>query len=75
MRHSTVVPLAHDDVAQSMKAMVAVAVKSVRPKAMPLSVAVRPPQEGVLPNPFLKAKLTTGANSVCFKHTWDINNT
>ena len=47
-RHCTVVPLAHDDVAQSTDATVAVGVRSLEAKAMPLSVAVRPPETGAL---------------------------
>ena len=45
-RHSTVVPLVHDDVAQSMDARVAVGVRLVGAKTRPLSVAVRPPDKG-----------------------------
>ena len=44
MRHSTVVPLVHDDVAQSTEVTTAVGVRSVEAKAMPLSVAEAPPE-------------------------------
>ena len=60
VRHSTVVPLDHADVAQSTEAKVAVGVRSVEAKAMPLSVAVRPPEEGALFTP-TKAQLRAGA--------------
>ena len=50
-RHFTVVPLVQDDVAQSTEASVAEGVVSVEAKARPLSVAVRPPEEGALPDP------------------------
>ena len=60
IRHSTVVPLAHDDVAQSMDATAAVGVRSMEAKARPLSVAVRPPEEGALLTP-TPAQLSTGA--------------
>ncbi len=50
-RHLTVVPLVHDDVAQSTEASVAVGVALMEAKARPLSVAVRPPEEGALPDP------------------------
>ena len=59
-RHSTVVPLVHDDVAQSTSDIVAVGVVSWAAKAMPLSVAVNPPEEGTFPTDTV-AKLTTGA--------------
>ena len=48
MRHATVVSDVHDDVAQSTDAKVAVGVRSVGANAMPLSVAVSPPEEGAL---------------------------
>ena len=44
MRHSTVVRLVHDDVAQTTEVAVAVGVRSVEAKAMPLSVAEAPPE-------------------------------
>ena len=48
MRHSTLVPLVHDDVAQSMEATAAVGVRSSTEKAMPLTVTVAPPEKGAL---------------------------
>ena len=60
-RHSAVVPLVHDDVAQSTEASVAVGVASMEAKARPLSVAVRPPVEGTLSTPTF-AQLRPGAN-------------
>ena len=51
VRHSTVVPLVHDDVAQSTEATVAVGVRSVEANSMPLRVAVRPPEEAALLTP------------------------
>ena len=59
-RHAMVVPLVHDDVAQSTDATVAVGVRSVDAKARPLSVAVRPPEEGALRVP-TRIELTAGA--------------
>ena len=59
-RHSTVVPLVQDDVAQSTDAKPAVGVRSVEAKARPLSVADRPPVEGALRTPTL-AQLRVGA--------------
>ena len=47
-RHFTVVPLVHDDVAQSTDARLAVGVRLVGAKTRPLSVAVRPPDKGEL---------------------------
>jgi hypothetical protein len=47
-RHTTVVPVVHDDVVQSTEATAAVGVRSVEAKAMPLSVAVAPPEGGPL---------------------------
>ena len=63
MRHATVVPLVHDDVAQSTDATLPVAVRSSEAKASPLRVAVAPPEEGAFRAPAL-AKLTTGAARV-----------
>ena len=60
MRHSTVVPLTHDDVAQSTDATAAVGVRSLEAKAMPLRVAVAPPEEGALSPPTM-AQLRAGA--------------
>ena len=60
MRHSTVVPLVHDDVAQSADATLAVGVRSTEAKARPLRVVVRPPEEGAFLTPTL-AKLSVGA--------------
>ena len=59
-RHTTLVPAAHDDVAQSTDATLAVDVGSVGAKARPLSVAVSPPEYGPLPLARPGA-LTTGA--------------
>ena len=59
IRHPTLVPDVHDDVAQSTDAKLAVGVRSVGAKAMPVSVAVSTPDEGVLLWP-TRAKLTTG---------------
>ena len=60
MRHATVVPLVHDDVAQSTEATLAVAVRSSEAKARPLSVAVAPPEEGAFLAPTL-AQVSAGA--------------
>ena len=51
VRHFAVVSLVHDDVAQSTEASTAVGVRSVEAKAMPLSVAVAPPERGALLTP------------------------
>ena len=59
-RQTTLVPLAHDDVAQSMPATVPVGVRSAGAKASPLSVAVSPPDDGTLLSP-TRAELTAGA--------------
>jgi hypothetical protein len=59
-RHSTVVPLVHDDVAQSMSASEPVGVRSVAAKLSPLSVAVSPPVAGMLLSD-TRSQLTTGA--------------
>ena len=61
-RHVSVVPLAHDDVAQCTSDIAAVGVASVEAKARPLRVAVSPPDEGALrPLPPTLAKLRDGA--------------
>ena len=60
MRHSTVVPLVHDDVEQATDATLAVGVRSSEAKARPLRVAVAPPEEGALLAPTL-AQVSTGA--------------
>ena len=60
MRHPTVVPLVHGDVAQLTEATAEVGVRSVEAKARPLIVAVRPPEEGALRTPTL-AQLRLGA--------------
>ena len=61
MRHAKVVSDVHDDVAHeySSDAKLAVGVRSVGAKAMPVTVAVSPPDEGALLLP-TRAKLTTG---------------
>ena len=59
MRHARVVQDIHDDVASSTDAKLAVGVRSVGAKVMPVRVAVSPPDEGVLLLP-TRAKLTTG---------------
>ena len=58
--HSRLVPLAHDDVEQSMPATVPVGVRSAGAKASPLSVAVSPPDDETLLSP-TRAELTEGA--------------
>ena len=47
-RQTTLVPLAHDDVAQSMPATVPVGVRLVPEKLSPLSVIDSPPEAGTL---------------------------
>ena len=61
-RHTTVVPLVHDDVAQFTSNIAAVGDASVEANARPLRVAVNPPEEGVLrPTPPRLAELRAGA--------------
>ena len=60
IRHSTVVPLVHDDVERCTSDIAAVGVVSWSAKARPLSVAVNPPEEGTFPTDTV-AGLTTGA--------------
>ena len=60
MRHCTVVPLVHADVAHAMAATLKVGVRLIEAKARPLSVTVAPPEEGAFLTPTL-AKLTAGA--------------
>ena len=60
VRHATVVPLVHDDVAQMTDDVEAVGVGSVGAKARPLRVAVAPPEVGALSTPTM-ARLSAGA--------------
>ena len=53
-------PLVQDEVAQSTEASMAVGVASMEAKARPLSVAVKPPEEGAFATP-MPTELTTGA--------------
>ena len=62
-RQTTLVPLAHDDVAHSMSATVPVGVRSVPAKLSPLSVTDSPPDAGMLLSP-TRAQLATGASNV-----------